>query len=417
MDTLAAGQAGAFALSENYLYTREAFTGYLNRLSPGGLLTLTRWIYQPPRQTLRVITIAAEALRSLGVRDPSQHIMAVADGRWNYSVFLISRAPLLPEDTARVLAACRTFGFVPLALPHVDVGRPGGNPFQDLLRTPDRAAFIASYPFDISVTTDDKPFFMEHTRWRNVLQHSDAIFNRASGRLLLLVTLGIVAVLALVFVLVPLVVANRRARGGAANGGALGYFACLGLGYVLVEIVLVQKFTLYLGNPSYSLSLVLCAMLTFSGLGSLASARLYDRGVRATSLVCAGIALTLAAYASFADPMLGATLGAGLPARIALTLLLLAVPGFLMGMPFPLGARRLGEGQRDRVVGGWVVNGYCSVLGSCLALVVSISGGLRLVLLAGAAAYFLAAALAGRTAPAPGGADSLPADASGSPRA
>jgi spermidine synthase len=386
-DTLAASQAGAFTLAESYLYTREAFESYLRQLNPGGILTLTRWMSDPPRQTLRVITIADAALRSLGVENTAAHIMLVTDVRQGFSVFLISTTPFDQAQSARALAASRAKGFIPLALPHQQLAEPL-NLYEQLLATPDKASFVRDYPFDISVTTDDKPFFFEHTKWQNAWKYPDRIFDKFNGHLILLATALVVALLGTIFILIPARFGLAREQRDRGHQRKLAYFACLGLGYVLVEMVLVQKLTLYLGNPAYALAVVLCGMLVFSGLGSLLSAVL-----RTPVIPASAVALTLIAYRVGLDACLHATLAQPIALRIALALALLALPATLMGMPFPSAVARLGEARRGLVVRGWVINGYCSVLGSCVAMIVSISAGFHVVLLTAAAIYALAAVL------------------------
>jgi hypothetical protein len=389
VDTLAASQAGAFTLAESYLYTREAFESYLEHLQPGGVLTLTRWMSEPARQTLRVISIADAALRSRGVRDTRDHIMLITDNRRAFSVFAISTTPFTREQSERVLAVTRARGFIPLALPHVTLDDPP-NVYEKMIGLSDKRAFIASYPFDISVTTDDKPFFFEHTRWHNAWRYPDRIFDRFNGHLILLATTLLVALLAVVFIYVPARVGLTATDQSAGPGRALGFFACLGVSYVLVEMVLVQKLTLYLGNPAYALAVVLSSLLVFSGVGSLLSGRFAARSARTTAWTALAVALCLVLYRMGLDGLLHATLALALPVRIAFAIALLALPATLMGMPFPSAVAQLAAVQPGLLIRGWVVNGYCSVLGSCLAMMLAISFGFGFVLLLGAAAYGLA---------------------------
>jgi hypothetical protein len=153
----------------------------------------------------------------------------------------------------------------------------------------------------------------------------------------------------------------------------------------------VQKLTLYLGNPSAALAVVLFAMLVFSGFGSLLSAALPGRADRRLGIACVIVAGLLLVYRVALDSILHGTLGLSLPWRITLVLLVVAPPAIVMGIPFPTAVRALGRDHRSLVAGGWVVNGYFSVLASCLAIVLSISLGFGAVLLVGAATYSLAA--------------------------
>ena len=394
VDTLAASQAGAFTLSENFLYTQEAFESYLEHLQPGGVATLTRWMYNPPRQTLRVIMVAAAALEAMGVEETEDHIILVADSIHNFSVILLSMTPFSQEQIDAVIEHSAAHGFSPLAVPGQRIKLPRRNPFEDLVRMSalEKAAFEKDYLFDISVTTDDKPFFMEHSRWSNAWSHPDYIFNKSNGHLLLLATTVIVALFALLFITLPARLAGVG-KGGPVAGRArtLVYFSCLGLGYVLVEIVLVQKLTLYLGNPSYALAVVLSAMLLFSGVGAMVAGKLRGDPARRVLMACAAVATVIVVYLVVLDLLIGATLQLPIATRVALTLLVLAPPAMLMGIPFPTAIEALGAKRQDLVVGGWVVNGYFSVLASCLAMVLSISTGFKLVLLMGAVIYAAAA--------------------------
>ena len=394
VDTLAASQAGAFTLAESYLYTIEAFTSYLEHLTPGGVLTLTRWMSDPPRQTLRVITLADAALRELGVKDTGSHMMLITDSRQRFSVFLISRSPFTEEQARKLLQISSRRDFVPLVVPHLGAGLPKSL-YTELVALDDKSAFIRDYPFDISVTTDDRPFFFEHTKWENAWKYPDLILDRFNGHLILLVTTAIVALLGVLFILIPArygLRGARRPQQQKLQRHVLLYFGCLGLGYVLVEMVLVQKLTLYLGNPVYALAVVLCGMLIFSGLGSLLSARLQRFGPRAVVGAAAAVAVALIGYRVALDAGLHVALGLPIAARIALALSLLAPPALLMGLPFPAAVAALGDERRDLVARGFVLNGYGSVLGACLAMIVSISFGFGAVLLAGAALYACAAA-------------------------
>jgi hypothetical protein len=394
VDTLAATQAGAFALNENYLYTRDAFKSYYDHLTPRGHLTLTRWIYNPERQTIRLLAIADAALRARGIRDTVRHVMLIADKELHYSVFLSSLTPFTPEDSQKALAACERYDWTPLVLPGITLPE---NQWQQFMTLDDKSQFIAGYPLDVSVTTDDRPFFMEYSKWTSAWKYPDGIFNRKNAHVLLLATTLVVACFASVFILVPARLTSSTAGETAERWPVLLLFSCLGLGYVLVEIVLVQKLTLYLGIPSYALAVVLCALLVFSGLGSLMSAALPGRAERRLGIACGSIVVVLVVYRLFVDLVLHATMGLSLSWRIALVLLLLALPATLMGIPFPTAVSSLARERRQLVVAGWVVNGYFSVLASCLAIVLSISFGFGVVLLVGAATY-LVAAIASRRA-------------------
>lgn len=396
VDTLAASQAGAFTLSENYLYSLEAFRTYLDHVKDDGVVTLTRWVYNPPRQTLRVVTLADAALRSLGIENTADHMMLVADPAWQFSVILFSPTPFSEEQVANVERHIESSGFIALALPGRDIKLKDGNLYQELVQLKDKQPFIDDYPFDISVTTDNKPFFMEHSRWSNAWSHPDYIFSRSNGQLLLLATTFLVGLFALIFIGVPARMLRKRdgaGEGAPGRGRVLGFFSCLGLGYVLIEVVLVQKLTLFLGNPQYALAVVLCAMLIFSGIGASIAGRMGPAAAKRLPLMCASVTAVVLLYVAALDPLTTATLSLPLGGRIALVLATLSLPGLLMGMPFPTAIAALGDRNQGLVVGGWILNGYFSVLASCLTMILSMATGFLAVLVIGAAVYALAALL------------------------
>lgn len=392
VDTLASSQSGAFTLAENYLYTAEAFADYLGHLTDDGVLTLTRWIFFPPRQTLRVISLVDHALRQVGVEDPRQNMMIVGDQSKFFSVFMVSKQPFTEAEMDKVVARCERFGFIPLYLPGRDLpGFGDANPFQEFAANPDKASFVAAYSFDISPTTDDRPFFMENSRWHNLFKDADYIFNKANGQVILLVTTALVALFGLLFIVLPARIMRRRSLRKKGRWRVILYFSALGLAYVLVEMVLVQKLTFFLGIPSLALAVVLCSMLVFSGLGAGLTARFAGNRARAVVLACGGVAALLVAYSFLLDPMVKSAMMLPLPVRVLITLGLLAPPALVMGMPFPTAIAAFGSGQKDMVVSGWVVNGYFSVLGSCAAVMTAISLGFSAVLVVGALCYAVAA--------------------------
>jgi hypothetical protein len=194
------GVTPVVAEGRGFLSAAGAFKSYYDHLTPRGHLTLTRWIYNPDRQTLRLLAIADAALRDRGIQDPARHVMLIADKELHYSVFLSSLTPFTPEDSQKALAACQRYDWSPLVLPGIDLPE---NPWQRFMTLDDKSQIIAGYPLDVSVTTDDRPFFMEYSKWDSAWKYPDGIFSRKNAHVLLLVTTLIVACFASVFILVP----------------------------------------------------------------------------------------------------------------------------------------------------------------------------------------------------------------------
>ncbi|HKU44888.1 MAG TPA: hypothetical protein VJR89_42305 [Polyangiales bacterium] len=394
VDTFAASQAGAFALHENYLYTVEAMHDYLSALRPAGLLTFTRWLYVPPRQTIRLVAIAEQAFRERGVSDPQQHIAIFA--RDAYSVVLIKNEAFTRADIDKLQREVELRGYDLVYAPFVRV-----NPYPELwgenvfytFWDVGPKQFIESYPLDVRPTTDDLPFFFEYQRWSRVLAW-DLIFQGQNAGVVLFATL----LLCIALCGLLLWAAARRYR-GAARGLGLSmhvYFGVLGLGYILVENVLIQRIILFLGTPAYALTVILFTLLAASGLGSSVATRLPVLRTHARYALALVVPLLLL-YAYALRPALDVLLGLALPLRIAIVVLVIAPLGFLLGMPFPLAIERLSQVDARLVPWAWVVNGSASVIGSIITVMLAMTHGFTSVFWAAALLYAVAAALYARS--------------------
>jgi hypothetical protein len=280
--------------------------------------------------------------------------------------------------------------------------RPTGTEFDAVVRGPDAEAFITGYGLDISATADDRPFFFNMLRPTDFLGaaggQNDANLRAVSVLVGLLVAMGLLAVL---FVFTPLIWASKRqAQAAAANrprtgGGTLLYFllyfSCLGLGFLLIEIPMMQRFILFLGAPVYALAVVLFAILVFSGLGAyLTHSVTEDRLPGRIMLAAAGICILSTTYVFGLPSLFQALLGLPISVRIAVSVVLLAPLGLVMGMPFPLGIRLAGTRAPSLVPWLWSVNGATSVVASILAIAVAMQAGYSRALLVGVAVYTIA---------------------------
>lgn len=393
VDTWAASASGAYSLTESYLYTVEAFTDYLSRLNDDGALTFTRWLWSPPRETLKLCTTALAALRQLGVREPERHVVVLALGR--LGSVLVKRSPFKASDLGALQRVAIEQGFTFLYAP----GAQGTNEFTDAIHAPDFGAWNRSYPYDVAPASDDRPFFFQFGRWRDIASFRTNWGESLlvlSGRLVLLSTLAQAALLSVVLLVIP---ATRSAPGGVPIRGTppvLGYFAAIGASFMLIEVSLMQRFTLFLGHPVYAIACVLAVLLVAAGAGSW-FAPFWVRDGRRPHQVFAGIAALCLAYGLFLPVAFAALLGVSLPVRIAATVGFLAPLGFLLGMPFPLAVVSL----RDRGAGSelgwaWAANGCASVIGPLLAVILAMDFGFDVVLAIAALGYAIAWALFGR---------------------
>jgi hypothetical protein len=408
VDTWASTAAGAFALSENNLYTTEAFVDYLSHLTSDGLLAFSRWGFEPPRESLRLVTLAREALARLGEREAARHILAVRQSVETLEFFgaldtvLVARKPFTEPDLAAARAAIARIGLTPIYLP----GDAPSNEFGQYLTSPDPERFLRSYTYDVSAVSDDRPFFFYTVQARDLLafalaprgRSADYKLNSAIPTVFALMAVSLIATI-LVMALPRLVLGARlpKQKGVLAF---LPYFLFLGAGYILVQVALIQRFILLLGNPTYALFAIVFAMLVSSGLGSLASGRVCGSADRRLMAVLAAVAALIAGLAAIASPLVSAAAAWPVPLKLLITVASIAPAAFLMGMPFPCGLRRMERRHSPSVRWAWSLNAAASVLGSVSAVLLAIYMGLRATLLAGAMCYLCALLVIAATRPA-----------------
>lgn len=395
VDTWAATAAGAFALTENNLYTVEAFKDYFKKLKPDGILTFTRWNLEPPQQDLRLVSLTRAAMEELRIPHPERCIAVVREESQREaveSVFLFKKSGFTDQEVQTIEDVSRANSFDLLYTPHT---RPN-NPFTLLITTPDPAQFYKSYPYDVSPPDDNSPFFFHTVRlkelWGSLFLSWESKKTNV-GILVLFLVFAAATILVLLFILIPLFGFGRPDLAAHDNLRELGYFICLGLGFILVEMTLVQKFILFLGQPVYALCVVLFSTLLFSGLGSFFSARLarvaIETGIR---WVCLAVAFLVAAYLFVLPYFLYQFVTFSVPAKASLVISLLMPLSFVMGMPMPLGIRRLEQVAPRLIPWAWGMNGAASVLGSIATILLAVNFGFNQALWLAIGLYLLAAA-------------------------
>jgi spermidine synthase len=400
VDTWASTAAGAFALSENSLYTVEAFREYFEHLKPDGLIAITRWEFKDPREALRVVSVAMEALHQIGVADPAKNFILASEGELDEDgipvVVLAKKSAFTPDEEQSVKAhIAANAKLAPLYLPseHRD------NPFSALIASNNPQAFAQQYAYNVAPVTDNAPFFFFTLKLGQFFRNDDLDagmdwkVNLGVAVLGMVLLISLVAVLA--FLIVPLIFAGGRSHQRVTP---LLYFVMVGLGYILVEIALIQRFVLFLGHPTYALTVVVFLLLLSSGMGSLTSRRwLHKPSLTPAALLAIAIGILIAVLAL--PTVLNALVGIAFAGKLMVAALVLAPLGFLMGMPFPTGLRALAasvegnsktDARENAIEWAWALNAGSSVLGSVLAIVIAIQFGLNTTLACGAAAYVLA---------------------------
>jgi hypothetical protein len=405
VDTWASTAAGAFALSENSLYTVEAFREYFQHLKPNGMIAITRWEFQQPREALRVVSVAMQALHSLGVENPARHFIVVSQGDLDEDgiavVVLAKKSAFTAEEEQAVRAHLSRNP--PLAALHMP-SAPGQNPFSALIASNDPYGFAQHYPYNVSPVNDNAPFFFFTLKIGQILREGTLRQGIDWKVNLGVAVLGTVLVISLVAVLVFLVapLAVRGASRQQLRATRLMYFVVIGLGYILVEIAFIQRFVLFLGHPTYALTVVVFLLLLSSGAGSLASPR-WLANVQRVRMPLIIIATVLLLYVLIIPGLLHRLVGLPFAVKLPVSAVLLVPLGFAMGMPFPTGLRALAgnpvplfpapeksDANDNSVEWAWAMNAASSVLGSVLAMVVAIQFGLNTTLACGALAYLLA---------------------------
>ncbi len=397
VDTWASTAAGAFALSENNLYTTNAFVDYLSHLTDDGLMSFTRWGFDPPRESLRVVALARAALEQLGEKDAARHIAVVREdsqklrGWGTRDTILIARHALTDGDNETLKKSAQIAKMEVVYQP----GTQRDTPFRTLLETSSPEQFFEGYQFDVRPVTDDRPFFFYTVQardlWQFVLHASrdtaDYKVNNALPVLFGLVAISIVATL-VILALPPLVLKQALPSAKGAKR-ALLYFLFIGAGYILIQVALIQKFVLFLGHPTYALTVIIFSMLLSSGVGSFLSRRLIGSLVSLPAVllfVAAAVLVLSQAVGMVAESGVALPLTLKIPIAVAM----IAPVGFAMGMPFPTGLTLLEKIMPAAVRWAWSVNAASSVLGSAAAMFLAIYLGLKMTLCIGGFFYLMA---------------------------
>ena len=393
IDTWAATGAGAFTLSENGLYTRDGWRVFLRALTPTGVFSVSRW-YDPDAvsETTRLLSLAVASLIDLGLADPRQHMILVT--RERIATLLVSRSPFTSGDAATIRSIAEKHGFQVRVAPW----EPGAD---ERLRNIASARSAAGLDlatrdaiFDFTAPTDNRPFFFNMLKPRGFLQQSSGSGGVVSGNLRATRTLLALAVIAFVLVLAiiacPLVATGRPPVPGGIFAASLAYFAIIGFAFMLIQIAFLQRFSVYLGHPTYTFSIILFLMILAAGLGSLASESIDIARPRLVWLPL-GIATTVLIATVLLQPAINLTVGWGLPGRTMVVATFVTPLAFALGCCFPVGMR-LVHGHSDQLTAWmWGVNGACGVMASILAVMGSMWLGIHINLVAAGLMYALLA--------------------------
>jgi spermidine synthase len=413
LDSFGGSSAGLYSAAESYLYTTEAFGLYLSRLSESGILAVTCWLKLPPRDSLRVFSTALSALREAGIsQKPEEHLVMIRS--WKTSTLLVSKAPFTAEEIEKVLAfnERRSFdvdyfaGIKEDMTNRYDVQKEAYS-FKGAtsLAGPESESFLRGYLFDVSPTTDDRPYFSLFFRWDKAW----TLLQQLRREFLPFVEIGYVLIIATLvqavmaggaLILLPLLGLRRAgewAQGGLSAREVLGtlfYFGFIGFAFMFLEMSLLPKYTLLLSHPIYSTAVVLGAVLVFAGCGSFNVRHVESRSLwLAVTFVCAWVLI----QALLEERIFAWALDLPFAGRLVLTVVMVGSLSFFLGWPFPIGLRETSGRFPSLVPWAWGINGCASVIGAVLGKMISMSVGLRMTMLMAAALYLLSAIVFGFT--------------------
>jgi hypothetical protein len=395
IDTWAATGAGAFTLSENGLYTRDGWQVFLRALTPGGVFSVSRW-FDPDAasETTRLLSLGVASLLDFGVTVPRRHLTLVT--RERIATLMVSPTPFSEEDGTTVQRVADELGFAVRVAPWADST-------DDRLRNIANAASVealeraARDPYlDFTPPSDRRPFFFNMLKPRGFFYRpSTSGGGVVSGNLratrTLLALACVAGVLVVTIIAWPLLAAGRPPMPPRVFTAALAYFAIIGLAFMLIQIAFLQRFSVYLGHPTYTFSIILFLMILAAGLGSLASEAVDVGRLRLLVQLPLGIGVAVLAETVLLQPVVDLTVGWGLPGRTLVVAAFVVPLAFALGYCFPIGLRLVGQ-HSDRVTAWmWGVNGACGVMASILGVMVSMWLGIHVNLLIAAALYALLA--------------------------
>ncbi len=421
-----AAGGGLNSLHENHLLTVESIARAYTLLDEGGYLAATRGLQTPPRDNIKLFALFTEALRRAGVEEPSRHLLQAR----NYlaATTLISKSPVSESVVSGFRNACEELQMDVEYFPGIGtevreqknrIQGPEGKEYSYYhhaarkILSPDREEsreFFRNWAYRVRPPTDDSPYFHNFFKWSSLEKFVNAyggnFFRRMElGYLILVITLLEVSLAGFVLILLPLFFKRR----GIKNGGKEDYgdgarkeskkrlpiflhFAAIGFGFMFIEMVFIQKLSMFLGDPIYSASAVITAILVFAGIGSSLQKRIPLGPEKRIRIAGLAVVLYIVAAVWGLDIVLSRWIDFGMVTRYLISLLVLLPGSFFMGWLLPSGMERIENDTTGLIPWAWGVNGFTSVAASPLAVLLSTSIGFSGVLLAAAACYAAVAA-------------------------
>lgn len=405
LSSIPASSWGFFGLAEGYQFTEEAVITYIEHLNNDGMLSITRYLLPPPREELRLISVIHFALKRTGIENPEKHIAVIRT--WGTITIIVKKSEIMDADIFKIKVFCkeRLFDIVyyhGVKKEEVNIYNKFKEPIyynliSQILDDEKRPLLYKNYAYDITAVTDDRPFFFHFFKWNKIKEVYKSVGEKwqifVEGGYLLPIIFIQALIASAVFIVLPLF-AVRGKRLFAQNKETikyLSYFFLIGIAFMFVEISLMQKLILFLDHPVYAVSAVLFSILVFSGIGSFISKSYAE--TKSLFKIIAALAIALVITTIALSYIINLFLGNSLILRGIITLTILCPIAILMGMPFPIGMKILGEEEKEVIPWAWCVNGAASVLSSILSIIIAMSFGFNAVLFLAALTYLAAGVL------------------------
>lgn len=394
---------GLQSLAEDYLLTEEAFETYVGHLSGKGVLIISRMLLFPPSDSIRMFATAFRALKENEIDDPKSHIALVRN--WDSYTLIVSRSALNETNTKQLIEYCEVMSFDTVYFPGIkpkDANRFNISPepyhyqgIQDLLEALEGRdeAFFHRYILDVRPQMDAKPYASRFIKWGRIRELRELTGGRYTllftGEFLVLAVFIVALLLAVVLMLTPLWITQRKNKKNRHMWAVVLYFLCLGTGFMLVEIAYIKKMIPVAGDPILSFMLVLSTMLIISGIGGRLSARFRSnskgRPVGIYSVMILLLAL-IAVLSVCSEAIINLLLSLPSLFRYASLVVVISLFSIIIGMPFPAGMRMLARNDNEISL-AWASNGIASVLTAIIAAAAAMMLGTTSLLVAALGAY------------------------------
>ncbi|MCG8686097.1 MAG: hypothetical protein MI892_14555 [Desulfobacterales bacterium] len=393
--------SGVHGLNETYLYTVESIKDLFSKLTDNGMLALTRWVVTPARGNLKLFNMVITALKQMDIESPGHHLIAIRS--LQTLTLVVFKNSVSESQVAKTLAFAESRRFDMVYYPgitekeantYIRLETPVYYHGMKMLLGPNAQSYIDNYLFDIRSATDNRPYF--YNDFKPAVLKLIRTFGLSQipvtewGYLLLLVILFPVLAISSIFIFGPLLFFENPFP--KKNTIVLLYFSCIGAGFFFIEMPLIQKMILFLGQPVYALSVVIALILFFSGIGSYFSDRLFtpEKRILICTVIIASISII---YMLVLDEILLEFIHLDLGPRFMFVALLIAPLGFFMGIPFPAGLDLVKKSMDASIPWAWGINGFFSVISILCAVIIAVIMGFKLVLTIAALLYFGAGVL------------------------